>query len=351
MRAIQSSLREWDDANGNSVPTYTMATNKGTGRVTVSVRPAPGESRPSDVLPSLWKTVGELDDLCSDVLLVCLAQWNSLASGPHEAVRITADAILDARGIQRITHDGESGNWQHGHRTEDRIAAGRALAQLAALWLEITNVGTGLKTKLLSRITIESSPALAIVGLREQLDLEGRRVLLDATVMPGDWARTYWELGLRQTAVLAQKALAYDPKYHYAEKRLAKYLAFAFRWNAHKEADTIDPRVSTLLKNASLEPDQRRPQRTRDRLEAALKRLADDGVIGSWSYVINPSTHLPPRGWLTHWLAQTIRIDAPAIVIERYARLKPKRGKLERQVTDLAERIDQLEAGQRDGEI
>src|SRR5699024_10335951 len=106
-------------------------------------RAATGElAADGDALPVLWDRVRQLNDLTSDALFVCLAHW-AAAADAHAGfapVWITVDAILDARGVQRIRRAGEPGVWQHGHRREDRVAAGRALAQLDQLWLEVVDV-------------------------------------------------------------------------------------------------------------------------------------------------------------------------------------------------------------------
>jgi hypothetical protein len=237
-------------------------------------------------------------------------------------VWITADAILDARGIKRKRYQGEPGNWQHGHRRDDRMTVGRALAQLGALWLEIMDVEVipGGKRRKPQRIRVESR-ALSIEDRVTQHDVDGSTVFLAARVKPGSWAREYWDLGVRQTGLLAQKAVGYDPYRQQIEKRLAKYLCFQYRINARKTPpDGLHLKVTTLLKNADIEPDRRNPQRTRSRVEQALNRLRDDEVITSWAYIIDVNA-APAKGWLPYWLETTVRIEVPPDIRTHYAQL------------------------------
>jgi Histidine kinase len=50
----------------------------------------------------------------------------------NSPVWISADAVLTARGVRPKRYETEGKRWAHGHRTEDRIAVGQALAQLDA---------------------------------------------------------------------------------------------------------------------------------------------------------------------------------------------------------------------------
>ena len=185
-------------------------------------------SRSRTRFADLWRSVRQLDDLTADALLVCLAHWATTGVEPDAPVWITADAILDARGIQRMHRRDDPAGWQHGHRREDRLAAGRALAQLDSLWLEIVDVGVvpGKGDRQPRRIRTESR-ALAILDRVSERDPDSGEVFLAARIVPGEWARMLWETGLRQTGLLARQALAYDPYRERPERWLARYLALA----------------------------------------------------------------------------------------------------------------------------
>jgi hypothetical protein len=313
----------WADQDGQTVPTHRTATSRGHGAVYVSVRDAIGSTTPaSDVLPQLWEKVRALDDLTSDVLLVCLAHWATRSERPDQPVWITADAVLDARGLQRKRYRSEREMWAHGHRREDRLDVARAFARLDTLWLQLVNVevipaGRGRKRR---AVNVESK-ALAWLDRITQPDLDGGEpVFLAARVMPGSWAGEYAALDVRQTGLLAKRALAYDPYRQQPEKRLAKYLAFHVRINSKHDRATLDLRVSTLVETAGLTPEQANPLRTRKRLEAALDQLRQDGLLDGWRYVHDPD-QLPARRWLDAWLGFTVALTPPAALREQYASL------------------------------
>ncbi|RIK41813.1 MAG: hypothetical protein DCC58_11985, partial [Chloroflexi bacterium] len=120
--------RNWNTPDDRQVPEHRTVGPGGRGELRVSLR-SNGD------LDTLWERVSQLDDLTSDTLLVCLAAWTAAGGSADQPVWVSADTILDARGIKRIRRSHEPKNWQHGHRREDRLAVGRALAQLDQLWL------------------------------------------------------------------------------------------------------------------------------------------------------------------------------------------------------------------------
>ncbi len=323
--ALQNAIRDailgvgWSSSAGGAALEHVTRTNKGRGRVTVSVRERQHGVSDPDKVSELWDKVRSLDDLTADALLVCLAHWAAAQTESMPPVWISADAVLDARGIQRIRRRGEPATWQHGHRREDRLAAGRALAQLDNLWLEIVDVEvvSSAGGRVPHRLRGESR-AIAILDRVVERDADGHEVFLGARVVPGEWARSLWDSGLRQTGILARQALAYDPYRSRPERWLARYFALAFRWNARRRTPLLRLRVATLLTNAALVPDSARPQRCRDRLERALDRLRTDEVIGDWRYEIDPG-ELPARHWLGEWREMVVQIDPPEIVRRRYA--------------------------------
>ena len=130
VEAISEAAAEggWTDSGGQSDPTYRHPTNKEQGAVFVTVKSPGGDvGACGDILPQIWDTVRSLDDLTSDVLLIVLAAWTKHSQGPGEPVWISADDILDARGVQRRQYQSEPDRWNHGHRREDRLSVGRAL--------------------------------------------------------------------------------------------------------------------------------------------------------------------------------------------------------------------------------
>jgi hypothetical protein len=313
----------WTDHDGLSAPTHTTSTNKGNGAVYVSVRGPDGEAHPNpDMLPALWERVRSMDDLTSDAFLACLAQL-AHASNPNEPVWITAKAILEARGIKPKRNLGE--HWNHGHRKEDLMEAGRAIFQLEHLWLQLANVEVIPEKKGRRkghRITHESR-ALAMTDQVKQEGIDGPSVFLGARVAFGSWMNQYTALELRQTALIAQRSLEYDPYHQQVEKRLAKYFAFQLRINDKARGQRTIRRVDTLLDAATMRVDANNPARTRERLERALSVLRDDGVIRQWSYARDPQD-LPTKRWVPEWLTRTILIEPCETVSSQYGLIERK---------------------------
>lgn len=301
---------DWENGGGQSVPVYAM--RRGSPLTVTYGSPDDAQLLSLDALAQLWEAARQLDDWTSDALCVVMAAIESVPAGASATGQwIRADTILDARGIEPKRYEAEGGLWRHGHRTEDRQRAGRALEQLQHLHVQGTIVikrGTGGRPPITKPI---NSRVLAILDSVEDVDERGARVLLSARVGFGLWADAYREVGAWGFTVLAQQALKYDPNNHRIEKRLAKFIAFHSRVNRRRER--LPLKVWTLLRESGLEVDTYNPQRTRRRLEAALDRLAADGVIAGWGYAGgNPEQRLPARGWVAMWEGLSVLIEAAA---------------------------------------
>jgi len=332
LEAIQDggNRRGWSDNNGQTPPHYYARTQRGAGACIVSVQPATGGFLTDDVLRNLWEKVQALDDLTSDVFLYCLARLTPNGMGLNP-VAVTADAILDARGVQPIRKRGEPANWQHGHRSEDRMLVGRALAQLRDVWLELQNINPAPLAKgRVSPISVRSV-ALVMTDIAERPGPDGQPIFLGAMVTAGSWARAYSESGLPyQTTLLAQKALAYHPNKEQVEKRLTKYLPFQFRFNAKHETPSLRRSVRELLDSAGVRPNELNPERTRKRLEEGLDRLKCDGVIADWHYA-EDNTSLPARGWVPRWLEWRI-VLTPSLEVEAFHETRRQEAKRYREL-------------------
>ena len=127
----------------------------------------------------------------------------------------------------------------------------------------------------------------------------------------------------RQTALLSQQALQYNPYRQAWEKRLTRYLAWL--WRIRKDAKKCEEpiAVEALLLNAvggSMDKDN--PLRTLSRLEKALDRLRSDAVIQNWKYANDNDKWRGREGWQKSWLSQKITVEPPAMIIEHYQKIK-----------------------------
>ena len=314
----------WGDFENTTVPTYRRLMGRGgkDGTIDLSVRLQDGEVLARDaMLSTLWDQVRELDDLTGDVLLAAFTQW--LTRQEAGSTWITADAILDYRGIKPITKREGNSRRRAGHHWEHKAAIARAFEQLDHLWLNIDNVEVieleG-KRRRPKKLHLESK-AIAISDRISQGGLGGGQLPIAWHYRPGEWARPFLQEGFRQTALLAQQSLHYDPYRETWEKRLSRYFAFHWRIQAHQGNYSQPYRVDTLLKAIAIEPNKRFPQRTRERLEKALDRLQADKVVANWEYRKGDEEALPTKGWLPSWLSWTVEVMPPLDVINHYARI------------------------------
>jgi len=313
----------WTDSEGTTAPTYRHPVGRSgsKGIVDVSLRGYEGEDRvPDSMLTTLWDQVNELDDLTGDVLLAALAQ--SLGTGGNGRTWITADAILNYRGIKPKTKREGDSQYRAGHHLEHRMSVARAFEQLDHLWLNLIDVEVVAmkgKSRKPQKLRLESK-AISISDRISQGGLGGGYVAIAWHYQPGEWAKPFLSPGFRETALLAQKSLQYDPYHQIWEKRLARYFALHWRIRAPHGNYEQPYRIVNLLETISIKPNERFPLRTRERLEKALDQLQADGVIARWEYQ-RWEEKLPTKRWLATWLEWTILVTPPEKVIHYYTSL------------------------------
>jgi len=103
------------------------------------------------------------------------------------------------------------------------------------------------------------------------------------------------------------------------EKRLGRYFTFHMRMDP-RGGTTITREIGMLIEELSLPINHRDPEKTRQRMEKALKYLVSDGIISAWNYhAENPK--LPSRKWLETWLRCKIQVSAQAVFPEHHPSL------------------------------
>ncbi len=303
-------------------PSFTFAKRAGT--IVTSLSPPHDAPRAGETLASLWQTTKELTDLDGDVLLAALCQ--AMARAPNAtqgAIWLTADAVLDYRGITPKTHRDGPFRQRAGHRAQDRAQIAASMERLDRLRVQLCEVEVmepqphGKPRR--ASYTHESK----ILVIEERLLRDGEPIAW--RYVPGPWLTPFLTSPNRQVAVLMQQALRYDPYRQRWEKRLARYFTFHLRMDARNGRPLVR-RIGPLLDELHLPVDRRHPERTRVRFETALQRLARDGVIGAWDYT--PEAHdtlatLPSRGWLERWQDMSIAVTAAPMVQERYSSIRP----------------------------
>ena len=141
-------------------------------------------------------------------------------------------------------------------------------------------------------------------------------------VRPGDVFAPFLFGPGRQTALLSQKALEYDPYREKWEKRLTRYLSYQWRV-CQKSGNYSHPySVETILKAVGEEVNKHDPIRTKQRLEEALNKLLRDGIIVVWQYVSINEEIIGKPGWVEHWLKWQLVMEPPQDIIVQYAKIK-----------------------------
>jgi hypothetical protein len=166
------------------------------------------------------------------------------------------------------------------------------------------------------------SKAISLTSRFGQVRADGSTDAFAWRLRPGDvFAKFLFGPG-RQTAMLSQKALNYDPYRQKWEKRLTRYLAWIWRISSGRTQEGL--LVQTLIAAAGMTIDKNRPSRTRERLEEALDRLQEDRVITAWQYENIDENIANTRGWWRTWADCKILITAPMGLTERYKKIKEK---------------------------
>src|SRR5712691_10445420 len=272
----------------------------------------------------LWQQREALSDLDADALDALSALWLYQARTPQEDAVADVDELLALRGL----HAKRGGEGRRGgYRPAQRAAMLQTLAHLQNLWLDMSTLEvydltpTGRRRHTPTRQAIQSR-AFTITDLFGQTRLDGGFDLHKFLFRPGKvFAHFLFGPG-RQTALLAVQALRYDPYRQTWEKRLARYLSYQWRCKAHEGRYWQPFRVATLLAAVGAELDQRKPSRTRERLEKALETLLQDVLITAWQYERWDEAWTMHRGWAQHWLQATILIEPPEVIRATYHRLE-----------------------------
>jgi hypothetical protein len=296
------------------------------------LKPDPTEVEPflQDLGISEWQEltnefVRSMDDLTADVLDIISAEWLKQASHPEAMVGLTADNFLHHRGIN--TKKGGTGRrgGYHNHLRQE-IARHIDILQNTRIRVferEVTVVSEGRRGPERKRVKWAGEGPAIIVSSRvgpvtSSGDIEPRAW----KIRPGDVFAQFLIGPGRQTALISQKALHYDPYRQYWEKRITRFLAYLWRIRGGMNAYLVPISVEALLQGAGLRVSKRNPKKSRDRMEKALDQLSQDSVIRSWRYV--PQVNEKPagrKGWLKTWMSWTVQVDPPVEIVEHYSKM------------------------------
>lgn len=310
------SLREFRDAPGTPWPTAALSVGAVTGAA--QLRPPIPESL-GDLsadqfdlwVEAMWRQRDELSDLDADMLdWLCAVYILQARAGSTRAYADLHD-FLKLRGhLQR--HRGQG--VRTGYETEARQQALRSLGHLQNLTITVTATAdaadSGEAPLGLASQAITISDRVGPIGPQGQVELSRFEFRPGAVF-------TAFLLGPGgQTALLSAMALRYDPYRQDWEKRLARLFSWSWRRAALDGNGHLRYTVRRLLEAAGKEIYERKPSRTRERLEVALDLLQQDGVIGAWHYLDWDEAAAARHGWATLWQSCEVRIVPPLAVLQ-----------------------------------
>jgi hypothetical protein len=289
-----------------------------------------GDQSRETALARMWEQTNKLSDLDADVYLAMIAQMLKGVKDEQGNTWITAQQILDYRGIEPKANKSATGSiYVGGHRWEDIEAIAACVKNMENVVIRVNEqqiiddtAPTSNKRKR-PRKTVSLNSRLFMFGdtidhKTLPFDGPGRSITIAWQYRQSSWMVPFLEGSNRFTGLLFQKVLQYDPYHEVWEKRLSRHFMFWLRTNAsHEKKPALV--IGDLLAELNLGIEEDRPQRTRDRFEKAMDRLASDGLL-TWDY--KEKIELPPRKWLSTWLQQQITVEDPPLLKSHYMPIK-----------------------------
>lgn len=303
-------------------PLYEYRGSKG-GRILVYPNP---RRNATDLLPTtetLWRFVESLNPFTADVALAVLAQMVEPTHGDRpkypllQPVRITADAILRYKGIQRYGRERRL--------LQERIY--EEMERLRTLYFDVERLpvwdpesgkwkqeGASWQGDRLFDIVKVERYQPSLFGDREVIEVEW-------SVRAGHWA--YWWLNAQGRVWIARMArvlLELDHRDNRGAAVMAKKIGqrVTLLGAVQKRDGPLEMHIRTLLEDVGelLEPEARDKdwaRRTRERFDEAMLKLQEAGVFASveWPDGYGPGDPDRARGWVEKWLSARVRITLP----------------------------------------
>lgn len=213
----------------------------------------------SDKLAQVIEAQGAL---CTKVQLALWARW--CRSGEKEKITYSIDDLLDDVGYKKK---------KRAHKTENRLAVGRALAALFDLEVDVEFDFQGRSAN--------STGPLWERGFSLDLRDNGKRVRGVIRYAPGEWftASPAWRARNAQIAQVAPGILRLsNQERHRAAVFLGGYFATLARMNGNEHVTLTG---DTLAKMAGLK--EKKPGRLGESIERTLDQLVEVGVIKAWA--------------------------------------------------------------------
>lgn len=332
----------WQETEAGQV-IYQHLPPRGGGRILVYPNLVKNASNRLPTTPDLWKFVESLNPFTSDVALAVFAQMLEPSAGDKpkypllEPVRITADAILKYKGIQR---------WGMENRLmKEKIQ--EEMERLTSLRFDIEEMrATHPDTGRYDKRSWEGDRLFDIVKVEQwQEGLFGgrERVEVSWSVRAGQWA--YWWMNAQGRVWIARMSrvlLELDHRENRGAAVIAKLIGqrIALLAGLSHGDRPLELTVATLLEEIGELPTKEEQKRnynwagrTRERFDDALLKLKEAGVFANveWLDGHGPGDADRSKGWLEKWLKAKIRFTLPEAPPElpkdKVAALAPSRSR------------------------
>ncbi|WP_336046907.1 helix-turn-helix domain-containing protein [Solibacillus ferritrahens] len=249
-----------------------------------------------------------------DVLDILCHLYLQLAKNTEDIVEIELRDILIMRGLRaKLGGDGRRG----GFEAKQKEQVINSLKVIQSLWLTIDKTVMYKNNKPI-QVEVQGRTFLFKNAMGEEYEVNEETCSKSFTFTVDKVFAKYLTSSKRQMALLPLKAMQYHAARFHLEKKLCRYLSWRWRTQAYKGDYQQLNRVNTLLDACGEEVNDRLPVRTRERLERALDKLAEDKIIADWYYVNWDENIAQGKGWLKYWLNTAIMIDPVHEVKEHY---------------------------------
>lgn len=314
-QSIREALSHHHFQHDDVLPWPTAQIHKGTVKGTVQIKPYGSDENPDKtIIPKSWEQAEALSELDVDVFDALSSFFLSNATHHQDIVEINLQDLLTIRGLKSK----RSGNKRRGGYEPKQVQQVlKALSTIQDIWAELDKVVIYKKGKPVE-MTLSGRPFIFFDNNQHRCDIRERGNQDTILFTVGDIFSKFLRGSGRQIALLPLKALQYNPRQEQWEKRLIRYLSWRWRTQARK-ADYQQPyKIGRLLQAIGKTTNPRTPSRTRERLEQALDRLQDDGLIRSWQYLEWDEAFATANGWARLWETTKVVIDPPEAVKEQY---------------------------------
>lgn len=273
-------------------------------------------------------TAQQMSLLDVDVLDILCHVYLQLAKNTEDIVEIELRDILTMRGLRaKLGGDGRRG----GFEVKQKEQVINSLKVIQSLWLTIDKT-VMYKNNRPVQVEVQGRTFLFKNAMGEEYEVNEETCSKSLTFTVDKVFAKYLTSSKRQMALLPIKAMQYHAARFHLEKKLCRYLSWRWRTQAYKGDYEQLNRVNTLLDACGEEVNERLPVRTRDRLERALDKLAEDKIITDWYYVNWDENVAHGKGWVKYWLNTAIMID-PAYEVKEHYRSIEKVKKPEKALT------------------